>query len=122
MSNEIKIKITEEYIEKHKKATQLTQDIANAGGFNGPHGQSRKATAEASLAGINAIFEKGEMSQSDIKALTGFFKDLYEALGKAAANTSEMSKELEKLINAQKKAIAGLDAKRQQQLDLLNQR
>ncbi len=120
-SNEIKIKITEEFEDNRKKANKLFKDIGDAGGFSGQHGQMRKSNIEASFAGINAILEKGNLSLADLKELDKFFKSLYENLGKAAANTSQMSKELTALIDNQVKTLNKLNEKRQQQLDLLNE-
>lgn len=121
MSNEIKIKITEILEDNRKQAHKLTKEVGEAGGFSGQHGQIRKNNVEASLAGIDAIFEKGNLSLSDIKELNKFFKELYESLGKAAANTSQMSKELTDLIDQQVKTIDKLNEKRQQQIDLLSE-
>ena len=118
-SNEIKIKITEEVITEAKQANQLTKDIAASGGFSGQHGATRKANAEASLAGINAIISKGSASLNDIKELESFFKSLYENLGKAAANTSKMSDEMTQLIDKQLELISKLDKKREEQINLL---
>ena len=120
-SNEIKIKITEELKDDRKQVGKLFKDVAAAGGFSGQHGQTRKHNIEASLAGIDAIFEKGNLSLSDVKELNIFFKNLYESLGKAAANTSQMSKELSDLIDQQVKTIDKLNEKRQQQIDLLKE-
>jgi uncharacterized coiled-coil protein SlyX len=121
MSNEIKIKITEQFEETRSTAKRLTDDIAKAGGFEGQHGAARKASVESSLAGIDAIFEKGSVSLQDIKQLSEFFKTLYETLGKAAANTSQMSEEMKKLIDTQIKTIDKLDKKREEQIALLSQ-
>lgn len=120
-NNEIKIKITEEFEDNRKQANKLFKDIGDAGGFSGPHGQTRKSNIEASLAGIDAIIGKGNISLTDLKELDRFFKNLYENLGKAAANTSQMSKELTDLIDVQVKTLNKLDEKRQEQLSLLSE-
>lgn len=107
-SSEIKIKITEEFEEKRKQASDLTSRVAEAGGFTGQHGKTRKANIDASLAAIDEILKKNELNLNDLADLDKFFSELYKSLGKAAANTTSMSEEMNKLIQRQAEALTNL--------------
>jgi hypothetical protein len=107
-SSEIKIKITEEFQEKRKQVSNLTDKVSEAGGFAGQHGKIRKANIDAALAGIDEILKKSELALSDLADLDKFFSELYKSLSKAAVNTASMSEEMNNLIKRQSEALISL--------------